>query len=185
MSPLFEFDEWLVGASQGFETPWLTALMVVLSAWWVKGPVLIGIGFGADVWRKRLPLAGLAAAAATLTTSLLVSPLKEWFDRARPPQAEPGEIHALVALPENASFPSGHAATAFAAATAVAILCPRLRPVALAIAVGVALSRVYLRVHFPLDVLAGAALGAAVGALFAAAAMAVLRRRPATAPHAA
>ena len=77
------------------------------------------------------------------------------------------ELGSLVAIPGNPSFPSGHSTTAFAAATAVAILSPRLRPLAFGLAAAVALSRVYLRVHFPLDVLAGAVLGAAVGALFA------------------
>ena len=77
--------------------------------------------------------------------------------------------------PGNPSFPSGHSATAFAAATAIAIVSPRLRPWALAIAAAVALSRVYLRVHFPLDVVAGALVGAALGALCAVAALRVAR----------
>jgi undecaprenyl-diphosphatase len=99
-----------------------------------------------------------------------VTPLKALFERARPPEVDPG-LGSLVALPANASFPSGHSATAFAAATAVAIVCPRLRPVVLVLAAAVALSRVYLRVHFPLDVVAGGLLGAAVGGLAALAAL--------------
>ncbi len=136
----------------------------------------MAIGLACDVLcRRRLPLAFLSAAGATFFASLLVGPLKDIFDRARPPEADPG-LGSLVALPENASFPSGHAATAFAAATAIGILSPRMRPYALALAAGVALSRVYLRVHFPLDVFAGALLGAGVGALVAWGALSVLRR---------
>ncbi len=139
---------------------------MVLSAWWVKGPLLVGMGLCSDLWRRRLPLAFLAAATATGAASLVVHLLKQAFDRERPSVADP-ELGSLVAIPGNPSFPSGHSTTAFAAATAVAILSPRLRPLALGLAAAVALSRVYLRVHFPLDVLAGAVLGAAVGALFA------------------
>src|SRR3712207_7265323 len=47
------------------------------------------------------------------------------FDRARP--AASGDWAALIATPSSASFPSGHATTAFAVATAIAMLRPRLR----------------------------------------------------------
>jgi undecaprenyl-diphosphatase len=169
MSPLLELDRELVRAVTAFEDPALTALFVLVSAWWVKGPLLVAVGLGADLRSRRPPLACAAAAVAVAGTSLVVTPLKELFERARPPLADPG-LGALVAIPENASFPSGHSATAFAAAAAVAVLCPRLRLVVLAIAAAVAVSRVYLRVHFPLDVLAGGLLGAAIGVLVALAA---------------
>jgi undecaprenyl-diphosphatase len=67
-------------------------------------------------------------------------------------------------------LPSGHATTAFAAAVALGLCCPRLRLPALALAGGVALSRVYLGVHYAADVLAGAALGAGIAGLLVAAA---------------
>jgi undecaprenyl-diphosphatase len=154
------------------EHPVLTAIFIVLSAWWVKGPLLVGLGLGCDLCgRGRPPLICLAAASATVAASLIVSPLKELFGRARPPEVDPS-LGSLVAIPENASFPSGHAATAFAAATAIAILSPRMRPYALGLAAAVALSRIYLRVHFPLDVLAGALIGIGLGGL---AALVVLR----------
>jgi undecaprenyl-diphosphatase len=156
-------------------------VFVALSAWWVKGPLLVGLGLWSDLWRRRLPLAFAAALVATGVASLVVHWLKLAFDRDRPPVADP-DLGSLVAIPGNPSFPSGHSATAFAAATAVAILCPRMRPWALAIAAAVALSRVYLRVHFPLDVLVGAAVGAGLGALCA---LAALRLVKAAAPPAA
>ena len=132
----------------------LTAVFVLLSAWWVKGPLLIGLGLASDVWRRRVPVAFAAAGAAVAGRVARRRTLKDAFDRARPPESDPG-LGSLVALPDNPSFPSGHSATAFAAATAIAILCPKLRPWVLALAAAVALSRVYLRVHFPLDVLVG------------------------------
>jgi undecaprenyl-diphosphatase len=176
MAPLLDLDRALVDAAPAFEHPWLTALFVVFSAWWVKGPLLLGLGLCSDLWRRRLPIAFGAAAAATGAASVVTHVLKDAFARERPPVADPG-LGSLAAIPDNPSFPSGHSATAFAAATAVAVLCPRLRPAALAIAAAVALSRVYLRVHFPLDVVAGAALGAVLGALCAVAALRLARLR--------
>jgi undecaprenyl-diphosphatase len=151
----------------------LTAVFVVLSAWWVKGPLLVGLGLSSDLRGRRLPVAAAASTVAILCASLAAHGLKELFDRARPPTAEP-DLGSLVAIPGNPSFPSGHAATAFAAATVVAFVCPKLRYWALGLAAAVALSRVYLRVHYPLDVFAGALLGAGLGALIALAAMRLL-----------
>jgi membrane-associated phospholipid phosphatase len=166
LSPFVELDRVLMDHAPAVEHPVLTAIFIVLSAWWVKGPLLVGLGLGCDLWGRRPPLVCLAAASATVAASLVVSPLKEFFGRARPPEVDPS-LGSLVAIPENASFPSGHAATAFAAATAIAILSPRMRPYALGLAAAVALSRIYLRVHFPMDVLAGALIGIAFGALAA------------------
>jgi undecaprenyl-diphosphatase len=174
LSHLLEMDQALVGATPAVEQPLLTAFFILLSAWWVKGPLLVGLGLGCDLWRRRAPLAFLSAGVATLAVSVVVSPMKDLFGRTRPPDAQAG-LDSLVAVPDNASFPSGHSATAFAAATAIALISPRMRPYALAVAAGVALSRVYLRVHYPLDVLAGALLGAAVGALVALVVLRVAR----------
>ena len=69
---------------------------------------------------------------------------------------------ALVSVPHDHSFPSGHAATSFAGATVLAFAYPRLAPALLVLAAAVAFSRVYVGVHYPLDVIAGAALGVLV-----------------------
>lgn len=183
MGTLVDLDHRLIDFAPNFESPVLTSVFVVLSAWWVKGPVLIGIALVYDVWRRRFPpVAFIAAGLATLATSLVVDLLKNVFDRSRPPESDPG-LGSVVPIPDNPSFPSGHSATAFAAATAIAILCPKLRPWALALAAGVALSRLYLRVHFPFDVLVGGLIGASLGALAGLVALQLtrLRQQPATA----
>jgi membrane-associated phospholipid phosphatase len=64
-----------------------------------------------------------------------------------------------------ASFPSGHATTAFALAFAVAALWPRARIVMLVYAVVIAGTRLVLLAHHPSDVIAGALIGV-IGALF-------------------
>lgn len=63
-----------------------------------------------------------------------------------------------------ASFPSGHANTAFALAFAVSALWPQARPVMLAYAIAIALSRLVLLAHHPSDVVAGALIGV-IGAM--------------------
>jgi membrane-associated phospholipid phosphatase len=66
----------------------------------------------------------------------------------------PGALHL-----GNLSFPSGHAACAFAAAMALSILLPRWRRAFYAVAVLVAAERVLENGHWLSDVVAGAALG--------------------------
>lgn len=58
-----------------------------------------------------------------------------------------------------ASFPSGHANTAFLFAAFLLILYPRGRWIWFVIAAGCALARVRYRRHFPSDILMGGALG--------------------------
>jgi len=84
--------------------------------------------------------------------------LKALVDRDRPPLRYP-EPKPLVHVPHDASFPSGHAATSFAAATILTFAFPRLGPPLFVLAAAVAFSRVYDGVHYPLDVIGGAALG--------------------------
>jgi membrane-associated phospholipid phosphatase len=147
-----------------------TTLMVIASAWWVKGPLLVGLGGLSDSMRRTLlPVVMLAAAASFAIASGLNVLLKELVDRHRPPLADPDIAH-VGELPGSPSFPSGHAMTAFAAAGAIAVLCPRMRWPALGIALLVAVSRPYLGVHFWADVVVGSLLGAVIGAAVALAA---------------
>jgi undecaprenyl-diphosphatase len=68
--------------------------------------------------------------------------------------------------PDYASFPSGHATTAFAAAIAIGLIWPRLRVWLWTYALIIAVSRVVILAHYTSDVIAGAVVGV-VGALLA------------------
>jgi undecaprenyl-diphosphatase len=143
-----------------------TAILTLMSAWWVKGPLLVAAGWGADLWNRRVfPLVAFAATLSFAVASGVNVVLKDVVDRSRPP-GEMG-LDAAVGVPSSPSFPSGHAMTAFAVAAAIALLAPRLRWGVLAVAGVIAVSRAYLGVHFWVDVLAGAAFGIAIGASIA------------------
>jgi membrane-associated phospholipid phosphatase len=143
-----------------------TAVLALASAWWVKGPLLVATGWCADLRNGRaFPLVALAAGLSFVLASWLNAVIKALVDRSRPPH-EIG-LEALGGVPGSPSFPSGHAMTAFAVASAIAMLAPRLRWPVLGLAALIAFSRVYLGVHFWLDVLVGAAFGMAIGTLIA------------------
>ena len=100
-------------------------------------------------------------AGSVWTADLLVLAVKAGVERPRPsatvPQADP-----LMGA-NGWSFPSGHAATAFAGAVALTYVWRRGAPLFFLLAAAIAFSRVYVGVHYPGDVLGGAVLGTAVG----------------------
>jgi membrane-associated phospholipid phosphatase len=159
---LLHLDQEAIRATGELRWAPATAVLALLSAWWVKGPLLVAVGWCSDLRCKRIfPLTALAATASFSLASWLNYVLKALFDRNRPPEAIGFE--ALVGVPGSPSFPSGHAMSAFAVAGAIALLAPRLRTPVLALAAVIAFSRVYLGVHFWIDVLVGSALGLLIG----------------------
>jgi undecaprenyl-diphosphatase len=156
-------DRVLLEALDGLRWEPLTVVFVMLSAWWMKGVAFVAVGALGDVRARRpLPVASLIAAVSVGIGSLVVALLKETVDRPRPAHADPG-IDTVVGTPGSPSFPSGHTATAFAAAAVVGAFYPRLRWPLYGLAALVGFSRIYLGVHFALDVVAGAILGLSIG----------------------
>ncbi len=106
---------------------------------------------------------GLWGAGTVAAAGILDQIVKNIACRARPSAPGGGLFFATFpCFPASyayASFPSGHATTAFAAAVILAAWHPRRAGTFLGVAALVGLSRIVLGAHFPSDVLAGALLG--------------------------
>jgi diacylglycerol kinase family enzyme len=99
-------------------------------------------------------------------TSLVANvPVKRLARRRRPDQQTLPRIPHLRRRPVTFSFPSGHAASAAAFTTGVALEMPRAAGSLATLAAVIGYSRVYTGVHYPGDVVAGAALGVTIGLL--------------------
>ena len=141
----------------------LDAVMPVVS--WIcnHGEVWILLALCLLVTKKYRRTGAAVACALILDLICCNLVLKPLVGRVRP-FAVNSAVELLVPPPLDASFPSGHTASSFAA---VAALWTdrgwRWGVPALVLAGLIALSRLYLYVHWPSDVLAGAVLGAVLG----------------------
>ncbi|MEV6162923.1 phosphatase PAP2 family protein [Streptomyces sp. NPDC052052] len=118
---------------------------------------------GGNARARRAALRGTASLA--LASAVINTLGKGAVRRERPLLDIVPVMRQLKRQPFTTSFPSGHAASAAAFATGVALESKGWGAAVAPLALSVAASRVYTGVHYPSDVLAGAALGA--GAAFA------------------
>jgi undecaprenyl-diphosphatase len=111
------------------------------------------------IWRGEAAVnLFLVVLVSTFIANLVIKPL---CSRLRPFQADVSVTRPARAqlTPAGTSFPSGHAMTSFAAATAIWHTSVLLGIPALLLAACIAFSRLYLFVHYPSDIIAGALLG--------------------------
>ncbi|MBK9081953.1 MAG: phosphatase PAP2 family protein [Rhizobiales bacterium] len=181
-------DERLIRAAPGLPPAamtffrWMTDIGTSAWMWAVAAPVAAWAmsrrrtGLGARVDAGLLVIAQRALyMMATLLLALAISQtLKQIVGRGRPTlidQVGPFYFDSFALRWSQASFPSGHSTTAFAASVALAFFAPGWRAPLLTLAVLIAVSRVALGVHYPSDVIAGAFVGT-FSALFVARAFA-------------
>ncbi len=158
---------------------WRRATDVGDSAWMIAASAAIALAAHRAAWRERLdaatpsPARPVRAALALRRRALfalvcvagfgtIAALLKLAIGRARPKLADSlGAYHfEFLAFDYKLnSLPSGHAATLFALAAALALIAPRWRAIFYGVAFWGALSRTAAGAHYLSDVIAGAALG--------------------------
>ena len=126
---------------------------------WVAGGIALAI-LGGPKGRRAGAATAVASLAATYIVQQRVKPL---FRRVRPFVNR--EATVVGVRPADHSFPSGHTASSFAAATALGMYYPKAAPLAYALATAVGTSRVHLGVHFPSDAAVGGVIGIGIGTL--------------------
>lgn len=158
----YTINEGMKNSVFNFIMPLLTNFGSLIA--WILVCVLIFI-FGGQ-YSKKVAIIGLLA---LFLSSAVVLVLKYIVAEPRP-FAVLNNVH-LLAMESDYSFPSGHAASSFAAAVALGkkykvIIMDRsyklIYPL-LVFAGIIGLSRVYIGVHYPLDVIFGALIGTASG----------------------
>jgi undecaprenyl-diphosphatase len=124
---------------------------------WVAGGIALAV-LGGPRGRRAGAATAVASLAATYVVQTRVKPI---FRRVRPFVNR--EARVVGIRPADHSFPSGHTASSFAAATALAFFYPKAAPLAYGVATAVGVSRVHLGVHFPSDAAVGGVIGIGIG----------------------
>ena len=155
-SPDRHLERWFVDHRAGWLDPVFEGLSWVgrLGLCWIVLACILAL-----LWKRYAVVVFTVLAVAV--SDWASYGLKAVLDIERPSMryAEP---KPLVTAPHDGSFPSGHAATSFAAATVLSFARPRWAPAFYLLALAIGFSRVYVGVHYPLDVAGGALLGVAV-----------------------
>ena len=124
--------------------------------WLVAGAVI--------AWRRSSRRDFVALALSLLLATIVADRiLKPAVGRMRPFDRVPA-VRVIGGRPNDSSFPSGHAANAFAGALVLTTTVPNGALVWWPLAIAIAYSRVYLGVHYPLDVVGGGLVGLACAA---------------------
>ena len=120
----------------------------------------IGLWFAARPFgNPRWKLASASALTAAAMAMIANQAIAHLWARPRPFVDHPALTHLLAARTTDPSFPSDHAAAAFAIAFAVLAFSGWAGGTFLAAATLIGVTRIALGVHYPSDVLAGALVG--------------------------
>ena len=155
---LFDLDVSLFELVTAWRAPGLDVGMVAMSDIGRRGFVWLVVAAVAAVFPRHRAAAWRLVLALALTFFVVDAIAKPLVGRARPFEVF-DEVRVIDTRPTTGSFPSGHAASAFAGALAASRIWPGARVAFFLLATLIAVSRVYVGVHFPIDILAGALVG--------------------------
>lgn len=160
MNGLNPFDAAIMGFVQTyFHNPVTDTIFPIITYLGEAGMIWILIGVTL-LFFKKTRLCGFLLLVAMLGGFLTGEVfLKNVICRPRPCHDFPNYVSMLIPIPGSYSFPSGHSASSFAAATVLFYHFKKWGIAAYVLAFLIAFSRIFLFVHYPTDVLAGTALG--------------------------
>lgn len=133
--------------------------LTAFGEWGIGWSLLASAGAALDAARRERWARAAAVAPLAIGANYL---LKVAVGRPRPKLRR---LPPLGSAPSSLSFPSAHATSSFAAATAIGRVEPRARLPLYSLALAIGASRPYLGMHYPSDVIAGGLLGLAIGGL--------------------
>ena len=156
------FDYTILDWFQSIHSEILTRIFQWITTLGEGGALWVAVALTLLVWKKTRVI-GVTMLVALLFTLLVGNlTLKPLVARPRPCWRHP-EIPLLIANPKDFSFPSGHAMSSFAAATALFMWNRRIGIFAILMAVVMAATRMYFYVHYPTDIVAGMLIGIFLG----------------------
>ena len=161
---MYNLDEQiLLFIQENIRNPILSRIFVPLTIIGNSGVFLVVVGIIMCIIKKtrRIGMVFLASIVIGFIINDIV--IKNIVRRIRPFEAI-SALEILVKAPKSFSFPSGHTASFFAAATSLFYNSRRNAFVSLVIATAMGFSRMYVGVHYPSDVLAGMVVGVTSGA---------------------
>ena len=166
MTPVASFDQWAYDQLELLRgNPVADALFTNASHLGDFSVIWHIIGIARGLTSEQRANQAMVLSAVLGAESLMVNQgVKRLFRRTRP--TETGDERFEIRKPSTSSFPSGHASSAFVAATLLTEWSGRRSaPLWFGLAAVVSISRVYVRIHHASDVVGGAVLGLALGAL--------------------
>ena len=150
---------------QILHTPFLDRLMCFVTKLGNAGAIWILAAAILLLIPKTRKTGAVVVVALLIDAILCNGILKPFIARIRPCDINDA-VRLLIPYPSDYSFPSGHTAVSFAAASALYFAGEKyLWKAALVLAAFIAFSRMYLYVHYPTDILGGALLGILCGYL--------------------
>ncbi len=162
MNSFLNLDQRLFSYLNGWHPPFMDYCNFFLS-FLGEGVVIVLIFIGWYIFsKKKIALLGIASLA---TSGIIIQILKRVFGRPRP-LAILASVHTFGNSFRCSSFPSGHAATVFAAAAILSFSYKKFAPLFYFLAFGIAYSRVYLGLHWLSDVIIGGMIGYVISKLF-------------------